>query len=140
MGRNTNGPEPITSSALICVKGSVSATFLGIMKGTLDDGLPSDSRTRPYGSFIFILKVLGSTASKPATEASSFWPITSRAPQRLIDWMQSSDVTGVPSLQSSPSRRVKLQTSLSSETDHLSTISGWTCSLSSSANSTSHTM
>ena len=90
-----NGPEPITSSALIWVNGSVSATRLGIMKGTLDDGLPSDSSTRPYGSFIFILKVLASAASKPATEASIFWPIESRAPQRLIDWMQSSDVTGV---------------------------------------------
>ncbi len=136
---NTNGPEPITSSALIWVKGSVSATRLGIMKGTLDDGLPSDSSTRPYGSFIFILKVLASTASKPATEASIFWPIESRAPQRLIDWMQSSDVTGVPSLHSRPSRKVKVQVSLSGETSHLSTISGWTCSFSSSANSVSHT-
>jgi hypothetical protein len=67
-----NGPEPITSSALIWVKGSVSAVFFGIMKGTLDDGLPSDSSTRPYGSFIFILKVLASVASKPVTEASIF--------------------------------------------------------------------
>ena len=41
--------------------GSVSAVFFGIMKGTFDDGLPSDCSTRPYGSFIFILKVLAST-------------------------------------------------------------------------------
>src|SRR5215468_5851017 len=102
------GPEPITSSALIWVKGSVSATRLGIMKGTLDDGLPSDSNTRPYGSFIFILKVLASTASKPATEASIFWPIESLAPQRLIDWIQSSDVTGAPSLNAKPSRNLKV--------------------------------
>ena len=136
---NTNGPEPITSSALIWVKGSVSATRLGIMKGTFADGLPRDSSTRPYGSFIFILKVLASTASKPVTEASIFWPIELRAPQRLIDWMQSSDVTGAPSLHTRPSRKVKVQVSLSGETSHLSTISGWTCSFSSSANSVSHT-
>src|SRR3981081_1270320 len=73
----TNGPEPITSSALIWVRGSVSATRLGIMKGTFADGLPSDSSTRPYGSFIFILKVLASTASKPVTQAHIFLPLHS---------------------------------------------------------------
>ena len=59
--------------------GSVSAVFFGIMNGTFDDGLPSDCSTRPYGSFIFILKVLASTASKPATEPIIFWPIESVA-------------------------------------------------------------
>ena len=99
------------------------------MNGTLDDGLPSDSSTRPYGSFIFIRKVLASTASKPATEAIIFWPIESRAAQRLIDAMQSSEVTGWPLLHTRPSRRVKVQVSLSADTSHLSTICGWTCEL-----------
>src|SRR5215472_9244708 len=116
LATNTNGPEPITSSALIWVIGSVSAVFFGIMNGTFDDGLPSDSSTRPYGSFIFILKVLSSTFSRPATDAIIFWPIESRAAQRLIEAMQSSEVTGVPLLHCSPSRSVNVQVSLSSDT------------------------
>ena len=36
-----NGPEPIWLS--ICLKASVSATALGIMKGTFELGLPSES-------------------------------------------------------------------------------------------------
>src|SRR5437763_8765678 len=135
-----NGPEPITSSTLICCIGSVSAVFLGMMKSTFDDGLPSDSSTRPYGSFIFILKVLASTASKPATEASIFWPIESRAPQRLIEAMQSSEVTGLPSDHTRPSRKVKVQVSLSADTSYLSTICGFTANLSSTENSVSQTM
>src|SRR5829696_419133 len=134
-----NGPEPITSSTLIWVFGSVSAVFLGIMNGTLEDGLPSDCRTRPYGSFIFILKVLASTASSPATEAIIFWPIESLAAQRLIEAMQSSEVTGWPLVHSSPSRRVKVQVSLSAHTSYLSTICGLTSNLSSTAKSVSHT-
>ena len=35
-------------------------------------------------------------------------PMTSRLPQRLSEAMQSSAVTGAPSCQSSPSRRVKV--------------------------------
>src|SRR5262245_32350624 len=101
-----NGPEPITSSTFIWVLGSVSADFFGIMNGTLDDGLPSDCSTRPYGSFIFILKVLASTTSRPSTEPIIFWPIESLAAQRLIEATQSSEVTGVPLLHSKPSRRV----------------------------------
>src|SRR6478735_3779997 len=103
------------------------------MKGTFDDGLPSDSSTRPYGSFIFILKVLGSTTSKSTTEPIIFWPIESRAAQRLIEAMQSSDVTGLPSVHSRPSRKVKVQVSLSGETSYLSTIWGFTANLSSMA-------
>ena len=44
----------------ICVLGSVSATRFGIMKGTLEDGLPSPSRTRPVGDLSFMTKVLAS--------------------------------------------------------------------------------
>ncbi len=86
-----------------------------------------------------MVKVRASTASKPATEAIIRWPIESRAAQRLIEAMQSSEVTGSPLLHLL-ARRVNVQVSWSGETLQLSTISGFTSSLSSSANSTSHTM
>src|SRR4029450_563572 len=95
------------------------------MKGTLEEGLPSDSRTRQNGSLRTRVKVLVSTALRSPTEAMSCWPSASRAAQRLIEAMQSSDVTGWPSCHSSPSRRVKVQVSLSGETVYLSTIWGW---------------
>ena len=63
--------------------------------------------------------------------------MASRAPQRLIEAMQSSEVTGVPSCHSRPSRRVKVQVSLSAETSYLSTICGLTTLFSSDANSVS---
>ncbi len=103
-----NGPEPITSSALICVLGSVAATRSGIMNGTFDEGLPSDCSTRPYGSFSVSVKVLSFTAFMSPTRAISDWPIESLAPQRLIEAMQSAAVTGLPSCHSRPSRRVKV--------------------------------
>src|SRR5690349_6632507 len=119
-----NGHEPIWRS--ICLKGSVSAIFFGIMNGTFDDGLPSDSSTRPYGSLSFMMKVLGFTTLKSATKSMSFRPIESRAPQRLMEGMQSSDVTGEPSCQARPSRRVKVHSVLSAETLYFSTICGFT--------------
>ena len=67
----------------------------------------------------------------------SFWPIASRAPQRLIEAMQSSEVTGLPSCHSRPSRRVKVHTVLSGDTSYLSTICGFTALFSSDANSVS---
>src|SRR3979409_1559566 len=118
-----NGPEPIWVWVLL--SGSVSATLFGIMKGTCDDGLPSESSTRPYGSFRIIWKVLASTALKSFTKSMSFWPMASRAPQRLIEAMQSSEVTGLPSCHSSPSRRVKVHSVFSGETSYLSTICGF---------------
>ncbi len=110
---------------------------LGIMKAWFDEDLPSDSMTRPYGSFSTILIVLASGALSSATSLISFWPMPSLAPQRLIEATQSSPVTGWPSCHSSPSRRVKVQVSLSGETVHLSTICGFTSSFSSTAKSVS---
>ena len=130
-----NGPEPIWLS--ICLKASVSATALGIMNGTFEEGLPSESSTRPYGSFSTIWKVLASTALNSLTKSMSFRPMASRLPQRWIEAMQSSEVTGLPSCHSSPSRRVKVHTVLSGETSYLSTICGLTALLSSDANSVS---
>ncbi len=53
------GPEPITSS--ICLAVGVSATRLGIMKGTPTLGLPKVSSIRPYFSLSTIWKVCSST-------------------------------------------------------------------------------
>src|SRR5713101_2788032 len=100
------GPEPVYSE--ICSDGEVSATRLGIMNGTLELGLARLSSTSPYGSFRISLKVFGSTAWKEAIEAISFWPMTSRAAQRLIEAMQSSEVTGAPSCHFRPSRSVNV--------------------------------
>ena len=100
------GPEPVKSP--ICVLGSVSATRLGIMKGTLEEGLPSPISTRPVGSLSLMVKVLASTASMLATKDISFWPVASLAAQRLMEATQSSDVTGGPSCQARPSRSVKV--------------------------------
>ena len=130
-----NGPEP--TRLLICLKGSVSATSLGIMKGTFELGLPSESSTRPYGSLSSMVKVLASTALKSLTKSMSFWAMVSRLPQRLSEATQSSAVTGLPSCHASPSRRVKVHSILSAETVYLSTICGLTALFSSIANSVS---
>ena len=91
----------------ICVFGSVSATRFGIMNGTFDDGLPSPKISRPVGDFSLTVNAFGPFAVIVSTKLISFWPSASRAPQRLIDAMQSSAVTGWPSCQSRPSRSVK---------------------------------
>ena len=80
----------------------------------------------PVGALSRIWKVLGSTAFISLTLVHSIWPSGSRTAQRLSEGTTSSDVTGVPSWNSSPSRRVKVQVSLSSDTVHLSTICGLT--------------
>src|SRR3546814_3215319 len=103
---NLNGPEPTYSE--IGSFAEVSAIRFGIMNGTLELGFASDSSTRPYGDFRCMLKVFSSTAFISETKDSSFCPIESLAPQRLIEAMQSSAVTGWPSCHSSPSRRVKV--------------------------------
>src|SRR5215510_1238364 len=105
-GLKTKGPEPVTS--LICSFGEVSATRLGIMKGTFELVLPRAWRTRPVGSLRRIFNVFGLTLAKSCTNDIIFWPIESLAPQRLIEAMQSSAVTGVLSCHRSPSRRVRV--------------------------------
>ena len=117
-----NGPEPVKSE--ICVLGSVSATRLGIMNGTLELGLPSADRTRPVCSLRTMRNVRGSTTAISFTKLMSFCPIESFAPQRLIEAAQSSAVTGVPSCQARPSRRVSVYVSLSALTSYLSSICG----------------
>ena len=92
----------------ICVFGSVSATRFGIMNGTFEDGLPSPKINSPVGDLSLMAKVFGSVGVMESTNDISFWPSASRAPQRLIEAMQSSAVTGAPSCQSNPSRSVKV--------------------------------
>ena len=84
--------------------------------------------------------VLASGALKSLTTLISFWPMESRAAQRLIEATQSSPVTGLPLCHSRPSRRVKVQVSLSADTSYLSTIWGFTSNFSSIAKSVSQTM
>ena len=91
----------------------------------------------PVGALSWIWKVLGSTALISLTLVHSIWPSGSRTAQRLSEGTTSSDVTGAPSCHSSPSRRVKVQVSLSSDVVHLSTICGLTCRLPSIENSVS---
>ena len=119
------------------MNGSVSAMRLGIMKGTTTEGLPSDSMTAPNFSFSTIWKVLASTAFSSATFAHRMVPRLSRDAPRCSEAITSSVVTGWPSWNSSPSRSVKVQVSLSSLIFHVSTICGLILSSPSSANSVS---
>ncbi len=104
--------------------GSVSATRFGIMNGTFDDGLPSPKAKRPVGSFSLMTIVFASGADIDSTKVISFCPSESRAPQRLIEAMQSSAVTGLPSCQTRPSRSVMVKVFLSSLSSYFSTICG----------------
>ena len=115
---NTYGPLPIWSSGPICLSPGVSAKRLGMMNGTFEDGLPSESSTSPYGSFRIILKVFASTASHLSMNDASLIPIASRVAQRLIEAMQSSEVTGLLSWNSSPSRSVNVHVFLSGLTEY----------------------
>ncbi len=63
--------------------------------------------------------------------------MASRLPQRWMEAMQSSEVTGLPSCHSRPSRRVKVHTVLSGDTSYLSTICGLTALFSSDENNVS---
>jgi hypothetical protein len=100
-----NGPDPVVS--VIWALPGVSATRLGIMKGTLTSGLPSAGNTSAVGSLSLSSKVLASRTVRVAPKVMSFWPTASRVAQRLIEATQSSAVTGRPSCHFNPSRRVK---------------------------------
>src|SRR5882762_994146 len=101
-----NGPEPVGS--VIWVNASVLATRSGMMNGTFDDGLPSASSTYGNGFFSFRLNVLSLTAVHASVISASFWPNTSRLPQRSIDAMQSAERTAAPSWNFNPSRSVNV--------------------------------
>ena len=81
--------------------------------------------------------VFGLGESMRSTKVISFWPIASRLPQRWIEAITSSPVTGAPSWNSSPVRRVNVHSRLSGLTDQVSTICGLTWLFSSVPNSVS---
>ncbi|MNL74283.1 hypothetical protein D3C87_1998970 [compost metagenome] len=80
----------------------------GMMKGTGAPALPRASRTRPQGCVKVRVKLRSSTSAKVAPLAIIRWPRLSFTLQRFRDEITSLEVTGVPSLNFSPSRRVKL--------------------------------
>ncbi|MBA7716154.1 hypothetical protein ES703_125219 [subsurface metagenome] len=129
------GPEPTVS--LICLKGSVSATRLGMMNGARPLCLASVSRSAPYFSFRTIWNVRSSTTRYSAMNSVSFCPMASRAAQRLSEAMQSSAATGFPSWKFSPSRSLMVAVRPSSLMTSDSAICGCGCSFASSANSVS---
>ena len=115
----------------ICLNASVSATRLGMMNSTLEDGLPSASRRNPQGSRRKMRKVSAAGASMRSTKVISAVPIASRFPQREIEATTSSPVTGLPSWNSSPFLSLKVHRRLSALAVQSSTICGLTCAFSS---------
>jgi len=99
--------------------------------------LLSACNTTPVGCVSTSWKVLASTALASASLAQRIWPTESRTAQRLSDASTSSVVTGWPSWNSSPSRRVKVQVRMSGVTFQVSTICGLILRSPSSANSVS---
>ena len=111
-----------------------------MMNGTLLEGLPSASRTRPNGSFSSSTKLFLSVACSLPVAANMSLPSGSFLPQRISEATQSSEVTGGPSWKRRPSRSVKLYFMASRLTVYLSTICGLIWRLASVAKSVSHTM
>ena len=107
------------------------------MKGTTTLGLPMASSRAPNRSLSTISNVRSSTTRYSLRKAASFRPIESRTDQRFSEAMQSSDVTGLPSCQRSPSRRVIVVVRPSSLTRQDSAICGLIWNVASMANSVS---
>ncbi|KAG0911251.1 hypothetical protein G6F32_016776 [Rhizopus arrhizus] len=110
------------------------------MKGGMPDGLDSASSTRPKGSLSVRVNVLSPVAANSAPAAIIAWPRVSFLAQRCSDAMQSSAVTGEPSLNFRPGRKVKVHVLPSSDEVQVSTIWGLTWPLLSCENRVSNTM
>ena len=117
----------------------VAARRSGIMTGNGAFGLPSTSSNSGNGSLRTSLNVFASTASSDTVAASNILPRASRPPQRLSEATQSAAVTGAPSCHFNPSRRTKVQVSLSALLCQVSTICGLISPASFMANSVSNT-
>ncbi|MNT03359.1 hypothetical protein D3C72_1378890 [compost metagenome] len=111
-----------------------------MMNGGMPDGLDKASSTRPKGSLSVSVKLLSPVAANSAPAAIMAWPSVSFFAQRCSDAMQSSAVTGVPSLNFRPGRRVKVQLLPSSDVVQVSTIWGLTCPALFCENKVSNTM
>ena len=129
------GPEPVVSS--ICLNASVCATRRGMMNGTLDDGLPRASSTKPQGSRSRMRNSFAEVASMRSTKFISAIPIGSRFPQRASEAATSSPVTALPSWNSRPDRSLNIHSRLSGLTVQVSTICGLIWFFSSVPNSVS---
>ncbi|MNC87905.1 hypothetical protein D3C83_36750 [compost metagenome] len=79
------------------------------MKGTLEEGLPSASSTKPQASRRKMRNVSGVGVSMRSTKVISAEPIASRLPQRCSEAITSSGVTGLPSWNSRPFLSLKVQ-------------------------------
>ncbi|CPK97143.1 Uncharacterised protein [Bordetella pertussis] len=80
---------------------------LGMMKAGSELALLRPSMTAPKGCSSTISNVLSSLAVISLAAAIMRKPVRSRCAQRLIDATQSAAVTGLPSWNFSPSRKVK---------------------------------
>ncbi len=96
--------------------------------------------SRANGFFRMISKVLSLTALISLSWLAMRWPMPSRFIQRVSEAMQSWLRTGTPSVNISPSRRVRRQVSLLSEVVAPASIWSWGVRLSSKFHSWSHTM
>lgn len=117
-------------AVVTCVVGGVSASASRMIAGICPTAEPRAKGTNAIGRFSFSTKVRASVASRPAVYSPSLPPMVSRAIQRRSEAMTSRVVTGWPSWNFSPGRRVKVQARPSGEVEKLSSISGfgWRCS------------
>ena len=86
----------------------VAATRAGMMNGGRADCLESTSSIGTNGSFSVQVMVLSSVAVRLAVLSMMIWPPASFLAQRSSEATASAAVTGAPSWNLSPSRRVKV--------------------------------
>ena len=79
-----------------------------MMNGTLLSGLASASSSSGNGFFRTIEKLLSSIFRYSATAEATVWPSASRLLQRSSEAMQSALLTGWPSSNLRPARKVKV--------------------------------
>ncbi len=116
--------------------GEVAATRAGMMKGGTADCLEMTVSSGGNGLVRVQTTVPSSGASRVSVISKMSCPPESRSPHRSSDATTSAPVTGAPSWNVRPSRRVKVYTVPSSETAQ-SAIWGWGSKFSSTAVSTS---
>ena len=79
-----------------------------MMTGAVPALIASAVSTKPKGCFRRSTKVLSSTAANSSTNGLIAWPSTSRTIQRFSEAMTSRVVTGWPSWNLRPGRKVKV--------------------------------
>jgi hypothetical protein len=94
----------MTFSTEICWNGSVLASRSGMMKQTLDEGLPIAASSPAKGCLSWMTSVLSSRAVIESIMVAANCPKLSRFDQRVIEATTSLARTGSPSWNLSPSR------------------------------------